>query len=278
MPNTQTTNQWSVNQTNGLPIVSTSSWFWFNGFDMCTSDFVITGTNIRDRDYNLNTSSNPYVDGWIVLSHLVNKKEIEFEFTMKADTKAELQTLIDTFKKATAVTEGELSFNFFWSTRVINCSITSDSYEQMPYGSNSQSWTISFRAVDPPRFHQKAPEARTYIGITTDLNGDITNDGSAKTFPIYYLIFGAVSGLDEINITLGGFITKINKTISTGDVLIVNWDITDPNGGNITVNGTEIDYSWPIDTQLVTGSNPFSITFNWTQTCNISILYTKYFE
>jgi len=278
MPNTSTINQTAINQTTNIPVANTSSGFGFNGFDMCSENFTIREATVRDRDYNLTVSQNPYVDGGVVLSHLMNRKSIQIDFTIKADTQALLQEQIDLFKKATAETNWEFYFNFFGETRVINCSIESDTYEAMPYGSTIQNWSISFRAVDAPRFRALLPISKTYQNITSTLNGDITNTGSAKTYPVYYIIFGIVTWVDAIDITLGGYITTINQIIASNDVLIINGDITDENGWNVTLNWVEIDYSWPIDTQLDTGSNPFSISINGTFTCNISVIYTKYFE
>lgn len=278
--NTFAVNQSAINQWQ-TPAEVVQDDIVYNGFGLCNANIAIISSNDKDRNYDLNSINNSFVDWWIVLSHLVRNKVITLWFAIKADTKSELYDLIDDFKAATSKTEWLLEIKINGEYRVIPCSITTNTFDQMRYGATSVTWTITFQAVNPPRFYLKEYISKTYNNITADFNADISNSGSAKTYPVYYFIFWAgISGLDEVNIILNWYTLTINETITDGSVLIINAEVDTENGGNVTLNGAEVDFQWPLDIQLEQWSNIAEITFaSWaTFTCSVAILYRKMFE
>lgn len=279
MVNNFAINEWAINEWV-TPSAQSWSHFIYNWLSLCSANIKITSSNRRDRQYNLNTVDNSFIDGGVVLSNFVKQKSISFGFAIKADTTSELETLIATFKEKTAERDWLLQILVDWDTREIPCNIVNDTYDVMPYWAKYQTGNITFRAVNPPRFYLKTPTSKTYQGITGNFNWDLTNNGNAKSYPVYYFIFGTgISWLSQIDINLNWFTTTINETINDNDILVVNGDVLDENGGKVTLNWTEVDFAWPIDVELNPWSNIFSVDFNGgTVDCNISVLNRQYFE
>lgn len=280
-------NTTAINQSwiNSWPVPSslTEGGFSLNWFNLCWDGVVTNFPDRFDNNYNLNTQANPFIDGSILLSRLLNEKTVTLELFINKDTKAELHEKIDELKQKLSVEEKILSFPYELptetETRQIVLSQASFTFSQWETATTNINCTIVLQATSTPRRYSKALESKTYSGITTSFNGDINNPWSAKTYPEYYFVFGAVSWLTSVEIVIDGYTLAVNNTFNTNDVLVVDTEVGITDKGFVKLNGVKVDYDGRLDTPLQPGTNIVNFNFTGgTSTCNLSVIFKKTYE
>lgn len=280
--NTNTINQSSI---NSWPIPSSlqEGGFSLNGFNLCW-DWVTTNFPDRfDSNYNLDIQPNPFIDGSILLSRLLNEKTVTLELFIVKDSKAELNEKIDEMKEKLSIEEKVLSFPYELPTwteiRQLTLSQASFTFNQDETATSNIRCTVTLQATSTPRWYNKALESKTYSWVNASFNWDINNPWSAKTYPEYYFVFGAVSGLTSVEIVLDWYSLVINNTFNTNDVLVVDTEVNISDKGFVKLNGVEIDYDGRLDTPLKPGTNIVNFNFaGGTFTCNLSVIFKKTYE
>jgi len=258
---------------------SSPSWldqdiFVFNGYSMHKSDGSVRIRNSNHDDLwsiDLNTFDLPREDGGGVLWHYYRSKTIEFSVTLKSETSAWLNELIDDFKRNTRETEWRLEIKIDGIIRRATASITSLKFNRQYFNITfCTDINISFQTMDPHR-QLKDYTSITYNNKTATFQEEITNNGSEDTYCKYYFIFNSgTSSLWSLAITIKWYILQVTWPFDTNDILII-----DGENKTVTLNWVDIDYTW-IFQKLEVGSNPVYFTFTgWTVDVDVTNIYTK---
>lgn len=253
-------NQWAVNSwSNNIGLWWLLWGITIGGFSLCNENAWITAI-YNDRSYDNKFYDNGFIDWQRLISHLIKEKRMIIDFALKAETIWELQTKIDELK---AKTSGEKNWYVLFTIpvwddiRVLRVIVEDITFNTDWLVTTVQSGKMSFIAVDPPRFYSYNPSTKYYIGIENDFTWQINNNGNAKTYPVYYIVFNEASWVTEFTLTLNWYPLTVTSNISTGDLIVI---ATDPYSLLATTwvykNNVAIDFDW----QLTTPLNSF---YNW---------------
>ena len=124
--------------------------------------------------------------------------------------------------------------------------------------------------INSPFWESIQLNAITY-NITSALQEEIINTGTARANPIITLSFSSATSVTEISIDFWDYNLIITKNIVANDILRIDSD-----DKTVLLNWVEIDYTWQLPL-LETWSNPFTISPNWTYDCDVSINYRNKF-
>lgn len=259
---------WTYSWDSVTAVATTQDRFIFDWYSLDTNNIRIQTVNHDDIwNIDLATFNAPRVDGWWVLGHYYTDKDIEIKLTLKADTSAELNTLIDELKKRTRKTEWLLEILVNWEYRVCNASITNLKFNrQFFHITFCSTIDISFKTMDP-HWRAKTSIASTEA-ITWDIETWIDNLWTVETDCKYYFIFeGSWNAVSKVKIIIWDFFIQVDETITNNDVLIIDWIEK-----LVSLNGTNIDYTWSFP-ELDVWFNPVDISFWSSDTVNCSMTY-----
>lgn len=265
--NSITINEWIV------PFGTVQDLVVFNWFGLCNSTYCVQMNNYRNiADIDLQTFIAPQTDWWGVLGKFYQQKTISFVMAIKAATKSELNEKIDILKYETSKTEWLLEITVDWVVRVAKATVTDLTFPRIKSG-DTTIWdiNIAFKTVEP-HFYLKKAVGVSYTNITNDLNEEITNNGTAKTNPIFYFLFKTwIATLSSVAITVWGFTITVAETITDTDVLIINWEDKE-----VMLNSVVVDYTG-VFPELAVWSNPINFVFSpWaTFDVDISTIYKQ---
>jgi phage-related protein len=196
---------------------------------------------------------------------------INVEVTLKSDTAANFQTLLDTFKKKLRTTEGYLDIIPAGTTEIrrIKATVTSLKFGREYYNITFISKIkIQFTALEP-FFYAKTKQSYDFLSKTADLAGEVTNAGSVDSLPVFYIIGSGGCAITSTTLTAFGKSMVVVTNVGSGDVLII-----DSETKSVTKNGVAVDYTgfFPI---FPPGSNPFVIDWVGTIACDVTMIQSK---
>ncbi len=274
-------NQWAVNSGSAVIAWLSDILWWINigGFSLCNENAGITMV-YNNRSYSNKFYDNQFIDWQRLISHLIKEKTLTIEFVIKASTKDELQVKIDEFK---AKTSGEKNWRVLFTIQVwddiraLRVIVEDTEFNTDWLVTTVQTGTMTLIAVDPPRFYSYQPTSKYYIGIEDDFTWQVNNNGNAKTYPTYYIVFNSASSVTEFTLTMNWYTLDVATTITAGDVITVS---ADPYGlikdAGVYKNNVSIDFDWQLTTPLNsyhTDYNTIEWTCNGTYNADITVLY-----
>lgn len=242
-----------------------SDFYSFDWYGLCNANIKVLRSDIKDiPNIDFQTYNAPRVDWWGILAKFYDKKEINMTLWLKAASNSALLTAIDELKYRLSTTWGIFKMNYNGVFRQLSATVTSMKFP--PIKSNDfVAWPIEIVMESlEPHFYDSTKETKTIASITWDTQEEITNTGTVESYPIIYLLFGTgIVGLTSLDLEMGWYTISITETITDSDILII-----DSENKSVTLNGTDIDYDWPLPV-LEVGTNSFELTF--TPWANVSM-------
>jgi len=242
----------------------------FDGFWL-QNEFIITNKidfrNMPKTD--LLSYTNPKNDWWWVLDRFFKNRTIQIEWVILWTDPDDLETRIDSIKKALSVKTWYLSMKIKWKYRRILATLTNqDIFDRKHYDLTRAPFRFTFTAMQPFR-SEKDWIARTFYSITTDINEDIINEGSQYSEPIINILVRSATSVSELINTIWSNSLTINETLSPWDIFEINCI-----DKVVSLNGNSIDFSWRFPV-FESWANIYSMDSNWTFEYDIAILFPK---
>lgn len=243
----------------------------FNWYGLQNSSIITNFKN--DQNFptiELQTRQNPIIDGGWVMNRRYSAKEINLQWTLVASSETALNTLIDTFKRNLSEVEWYLDIQINWVYRRTKATcIKNDIFKRNSFDITRCKFDVTFKTLEPFSY-LKATQSYLEEWISWDVNIDRDYDGTATTYPTFYIVFWpSVSWTTALSIEANDKKISIAETFWPADILII-----DCANKTVTLNWADIDYTGTFPF-LQYGSNSLDIKINWTFTCDLSILYSE---
>lgn len=153
--------------------------------------------------------------------------------------------------------------------RRTRATVTSSSIiEREHYHNTFVPFQITFQTQDPFQY-LIASKSVTETDIATDWNIEFSYNGNAVSYPKVYLIFGEVTGTENISMELNDRKVVVNESITTGDVLLLDCAEKKARLGVV-----EVDYTG-VFPDMQNGSNLFQFEIDGTYNVDITIIYQE---
>lgn len=277
-------NEWALNSWSNDLVIDwwIQSWIAIWWFQLCGESSWVT-MQYNDRTYSNKFYENQYIDGQRLISHLIKEKRISMKFFLRADSNAELQTLIDDFKTATSwqLTWWVIPLVIFVNgeQRELKVIVSETKFNEDWITTNVQTWTMEITAVDPPRFYTKIPTLKYYQNVSANFSWQINNNWNAITYPVYYFVFNSAVWVTNMSWSINWYAVNITTPIVSWDIIVISsdiyWIIAN---ADVFKNWIAIDYMWQLTTPLNTWSNGVQFTCDWVYDVDITVLYNKMWE
>ena len=269
--------QFNYNQFNEWIVGIT----WIIAWDITYWSYILHKTNnisLRYADihnwWNVedNTYNKPDID-WLGLnSYFMRAKTITLEWILKWNTKEDLEKRIKIMLWNLAKPNQGLQVLTGWTYQraLAYCTNLWQVFARREHYHNTfVPFTVVFQ-INSPFWESVQLNAITY-NITSALQEEIINTGTAKADPIITLSFTSATSVTEISLDFWDYSIIIQEGIVANDIIRV-----DSENKTVLLNWEEIDYTWQLPL-LETWSNPFTISPNWTFDCDVSINYRNKF-
>ena len=228
---------------------------------------IHNGGRIEDNTYD-----KPDID-WLGLnSYFMRAKTVTLEWILKWSTKEDLENRMKVMLGNLAKPNQRLQVLTAWTYQraIAYCANLWQVFARREHFHNTfVPFTIVFQ-INSPFWESVQINATTY-NITTALQEEIINTGTAKANPIITLSFISATSVDEISIDFWDQTLTIEQAIEANDIVRI-----DSESKTVLLNWDEIDYTWQLPL-LEVWSNPFTISPNWTYDCDVSINYRNKF-
>ena len=218
-----------------------------------------------------NTYNKPDIDGQGLNSYFLRKKTVTLNGLMKANTKEELEYMMNTMLGKIAEpnqTLQVLNAGIYYRA-VAHCTNLGQVFKREHYHNTFVPFSVVFEVLSP--FWESATVNSITYNVSTVLQEELVNTGSAKASPIITISFISASATNSITMVFGTYTLVISSTIVATDIFRINSETKE-----VMKNGVAIDYSGQIPI-LSLGSNPFTITINGTFNADIGINYREKF-
>ena len=270
------TNQYNTLQYNAwiLGVSGVVSW------DITYGSYILHKTDnisLNFADINngssveANTYNKPDIDGKGLNSYFLRAKTVTLNGTLKANSKQELESMMNTMLGQLAEPNKTLQVlnagNYYRATAY--CTNLGQIFKREHFHNTFVPFSVVFEVVSP--FWESAILNSITYTVTAPLAEEIVNTGSAKANPIITLSFTSATSVTEIEFVFWIFTLTITQAIATSDIVRVNSETKE-----VLLNGTAIDYTGRIPI-FELGSNTFTITPNGTYNADISINYREKF-
>ncbi len=243
----------------GFAPAGASSRFEFNGYSLqSTSVLTINVDEDHAPQRNLRSTTKPRTHGRTILNDTQEQKIVSIEGVLKADTAAELDTLIDTFKKNLIGLQGNLD--------VTNAAGLQKRYiATLINGESMLSRPGNYVTICPFRleFACYVPFSKSISYVAQALFGEtslsksetVDIDGTFEAEAVLIFILNAVDTVTKITFTndTRGEAIELEETFAASDVLII-----DTEQKTVTRNGAAIDYTGVFHVFSL-GSNSYTI-------------------
>jgi len=246
----------------GWEIDTPTSWtwqfiYWGVSIQDCATLYV-SETNINDiNQIDLSTYDSPQTDWWGVAGYYVRGKSIKLKMVIKEATVDLCTAAIGNLKKVMFGQEKDLLVLVLGEYRTCKANLTSftvtqDDNKKMAF------IDIDLRAMED--FHLATNASVSYLGMTSNINPTITNNGEKDTYWQFIFVFSPWNtGITGLTITIDGYVLTLTQALVDGDVLVI-----DGENKQVLLNTVEIDYDWVVDCKLATGYNVVQIAFTAT--------------
>ena len=244
--------------------------FTFNGWNLDNGDNIRVVQSNHDDIWTIDfdTYETPLQDGGWVLGKYYRKKQIQLILSVKADTPESFNDLIDEIKYQTAKTEWKLRIIINWIVRERTATCTSLKFNRKNYNvTRVGNVVLTFTCVNP-HSQLEDPESASFISRTWSFQSSVIYRWRAETYPKLSLTMDSWSST-WMRFELNWYVIEINTSLTVGDIIIFDGETK-----SVTVNDTEVVYSWPF-TPLTYGENIFSVNNDWTYSWSLSY-FIKY--
>ena len=242
----------------------------FNWFGLQNENFVTSAVNFWNMPkINLLTYDNPKNDWWGVLDRFYKQRTIQLEWSIIGENSEDIETKIDTLKKALSIKTWYLDFKVKWVYRRILCSLTnSDIINRKHYDVNMWKFKLTFTALDP-FWSEKVWDSKTFDNVNAEINEDVYNEWSEYSNPIINILVNSATSVNELKVKIGNNEIVIENTISTGDVIEINTIKKE-----VLINTQSVDFGGKFP-RLEAGANWLNVKANGTYDFDIAVLFSK---
>lgn len=252
-----------------IPVSLTQDSIVFDGYSLQSAS-IITSRIDYDNQWNieLNSFNFPRADGGGVLSKYYRGRTITLDCTIKSDTRANFEALLDMTKKALRKTEWYLEIKVWDEIRRIKATLSKFDPGRQHYNITFARVSIEFTAVEP-FFYTIWKQSFEFLWVTWTITEDVDNAWSVESLPTFYIIGTTGANMTSIALTYGGKTMTIPTTIVANDVLII-----DSEEKEVKKNGNPIDYTWffPVFTAW---SSQFTLAPTGTVAIDVTLLMNK---
>jgi hypothetical protein len=244
--------------------------FSFNGWNLDNWQNIRVVQSNHDDIWTIDfdTYNTPLEDGGGVLGKYYRKKTITLILSIKSWTAEWLNDLVDEIKYQTSKTEWKLRIIINWVVRERTATCTSLKFNRKNY---NITWIgnveLTFTCVNP-HSQLETPNATNIISQSGSFQSSVVYEWRAETYPTLFLTMDSGSSA-WMRFELNWYVIQTNTSLTAWDVIIFDGETK-----TVTVNWTEVVYSWPF-TPLTYGENIYSISNSWTYTWSLSY-FIKY--
>lgn len=231
----------------------------FEGFSLQDTEHISTLIDAWSAPTReLVTFNIPRADGGGWNGDYFRKREVVVSGIIQKDTAAELNTELDTFKKAMTVSQGYLYVKVNDEMRRIIATLqnTHEMFKRREgYHITFTPFDLNFLALEP-MFHGLDYTSTTFEDVA-DLSypAEVEVEGTYRAQPVIVIILQVATGVTDVtflNNTNSDEIT-VSASFVDGDVIVI-----DSENKSVQINGVEVDYDG-IFPELDIGTNEFTI-------------------
>lgn len=218
------------------------------------------GPRVEAKNYLL-----PGTDWGVLESYLFRERTVVFRGSMSKGSMQELIDEMEYMKKLLCIPDQILQV-YIGSEPLRARAYLKNPDNIFPreyYNIDWQPFTLEF-VVLSPFWESVGLSSKTYW-ISTSLTEEVYNLWSAKTKPKVTLVFSAASSTNSINFTMWNKSIVINRSISAGDIVII-----DSENYEVSYNGVLIDFDG-IFPEIWLNNNPYTIVINGTFTVTVTM-------
>lgn len=215
----------------------------YDSYSLNSDGVYTTETDVYSAPpINLQDEKLAESDGSIVVKRTVEPKIFQVEGFMTADTIANLETLLDTFKRNLNKLNQNFDIDYGAGTRRYVASPRNMMISR-PKGLNTATWSVEFLAANPVGSDPVASTLLASTAITaSQASASITVSGSYKAEPVITMTLTAVTGGTTKTVTITNDSTlrglTVTRTWTAGDVLEI-----DTLNKTVYVNDTVVEFS-----------------------------------
>lgn len=252
-----------------------SWWVYWSWIDFWYNWYSFNSDNFRLRNIpNIDDASSIMLDQYnIALSHwwwfngyYMKPKKLMIQWTLLAQSASELEAVIDWLKYAVLQKQKELVYTKRdWMRLTTTATCTNMSFERQAHNITFLPVNIEFTILEPFFYSTTVNELTDYWNT-----GAITWTVSVVTWqyeiePQIYITYNSATTVTSLTFDLNWSEITINKTITTGDLIIIDCKEKD-----VLINSVWWqDYNWQFPT-LPLWDTTYTLTSNWTY--NIDLL------
>lgn len=243
--------------------------FTFDWYGLQNKYITISKSNHNNQpNISLSTSLNSQTNWGVVLNKQYTTKNITLIGSVSAETIELFWKKLDELKQRVSKTEWFLDIKHNWIIRRCKATVVnSNIFDINHYNITFCPLVLEFKTLEPFSY-EKTEWSHAYNSISSDLYEEITYNWTIETdVKTYFVFWNSISWLTELSLLIWDEKIIIQETISDDDVLIIDWEKK-----AVTLNWIEIEYNW-IFPKLYSWFNTIEYKFNWTFSCDITVLY-----
>lgn len=215
----------------------------FNGFSLQNANIVTNKRNIEDLpSIDFNTFKIPNENGEGIVSRYYRAKTIKIRGSLRTNTSAELEALIDTMKKALRKVSGNLDIKINGKIRRYIATLVRGNsiFNREKYNITFLPFELTFECVDPFGKEIDSEVNELFSQNSQTITQEVEHLGNVEAKPSINVYIQSQSNLTSLiieNLTTSERMA-INRAFADNDVIQINSE-----DKTVKVNGVLVDYS-----------------------------------
>ena len=213
----------------------------YNGYDLQTTDIVMTGLEYQSIDKNLSMARISTTDINKFIESYVANKRIVYSGYIKGSSASDAENKLDTLKQNVVLNNvANLDIEYSGGTRRYKCVCQNVELEEETPALDVKNIKITFETVEPLGLDTFTNTINYLTETANPINKNITFSGTYFTLPTYTITVSSQSNLNSISIKS----VQTNQEIVIQKTYAIN-DIIEIDTRNKTVkyNGSVSDYT-----------------------------------
>jgi hypothetical protein len=241
----------------------------FDGYGLQNAGICVTEADFENSGPSeMNQYPLPRTDGNGFLSRFWRKKTVTLRGFAKADSKADLDALIDSVKRNLYGTEGILQYSDANGTRKIVATLSAANFDRQHFHLTFCPFVLTFE-TNPAFWYDSENQSYSFAMTSGTRAEQLDADGSAPSSPRVYFAFVTASAVTSVSFSANSRTVTVSGTFSAGDILLIDCE-----NKSVVLNGTETDYSGTFP-EFAQGPNSVSYSVNGTATLDVVNIWKK---
>lgn len=240
----------------------------FNGYWLQNENIVVPRYDFESTNQSEYNSFNIPQSNWKgFLSRYWRDRDITIQWTLKANTKEELNNLIDELKFYVNQREWILKYKTTNWYRQIKATCVDIQIPREHYNITFIPFTIILKNNEPFFYDSLNNTALLENQTNPTIIEELTNNWSEVSKLQAYIIFNSADSVDEVKLTIWNIALTYDWNLQEWDVLLIDWL-----NEEVLLNTIRQDYNWTFP-DLEKWFNSVKIEINGTYNAEIILIY-----